>query len=158
MSSTGRAGSPCGGIADRGGGGAAGERWAVGPVWSGSGAGGRRNAAVGFRICGAGWGGRDPGVSDRGWSGSVFETRAMVALGDSAMHLSPREQEKLLIVVAGDLARRRRDRGLKLNHPETIALITAELLESARRREIRSGTHEPRNHLRHPRPGHGWRG
>lgn len=48
------------------------------------------------------------------------------------MHLSPREQEKLLIVVAGDLARRRRERGLKLNYPETIALITAELLEAAR--------------------------
>ena len=48
------------------------------------------------------------------------------------MHLSPREQEKLLIVVAADLARRRRDRGLKLNYPETIALITAEMLEGAR--------------------------
>jgi urease subunit gamma len=48
------------------------------------------------------------------------------------MHLSPREQEKLLIVVAGDLARRRRDRGLKLNYPEAVALITAELLEAAR--------------------------
>lgn len=48
------------------------------------------------------------------------------------MHLSPREQEKLLIVVAGDLAQRRRARGLKLNYPETIALITAELLEAAR--------------------------
>ena len=48
------------------------------------------------------------------------------------MHLSPREQEKLLVVVAGDLARRRRDRGLKLNYPETVALITAELLEAAR--------------------------
>jgi urease subunit gamma len=48
------------------------------------------------------------------------------------MHLTPREQEKLLVVVAGDLARRRRDRGLLLNHPETIALITAELLEAAR--------------------------
>jgi urease subunit gamma len=48
------------------------------------------------------------------------------------MHLSPREQEKLLIVVAGDLARRRRERGLKLNYPEAIALITAELLEAAR--------------------------
>ena len=48
------------------------------------------------------------------------------------MHLSPRKQEKVLIVVAGDLARRRRDRGLKLNHPETIAFITAELLEAAR--------------------------
>jgi urease subunit gamma len=48
------------------------------------------------------------------------------------MHLSPREQEKLLIVVAADLARRRRDRGLKLNHPESIALITAEIFEGAR--------------------------
>lgn len=48
------------------------------------------------------------------------------------MYLTPREQEKLQIVVAGDLARRRRDRGLKLNHPEAVALITAELLEAAR--------------------------
>ncbi|MCW1923738.1 urease subunit gamma [Luteolibacter arcticus] len=48
------------------------------------------------------------------------------------MHLSPREQEKLLVVVAGDLARRRRDRGLKLNYPEVIALITSELFEGAR--------------------------
>ena len=48
------------------------------------------------------------------------------------MHLSPREQEKLLIVVAADLARRRRDRGLKLNYPEAVAFITAEILEGAR--------------------------
>jgi urease subunit gamma len=48
------------------------------------------------------------------------------------MHLSPRETEKLLIVVAGDLAQRRRSRGLKLNYPETIALITAEIFEGAR--------------------------
>ncbi|WIG16905.1 urease subunit gamma [Kocuria rosea] len=48
------------------------------------------------------------------------------------MHLTPREQEKLLVVVASDLARRRRDRGLRLNHPEAVALITAELLEGAR--------------------------
>ncbi|MFZ4763468.1 MAG: urease subunit gamma [Roseimicrobium sp.] len=48
------------------------------------------------------------------------------------MHLSPREQEKLLIVVAADLARRRRDRGLKLNYPEAVALITSEILEGAR--------------------------
>lgn len=48
------------------------------------------------------------------------------------MHLSPREQEKLLIVVAADVARRRRDRGLKLNHPESVALITAEIMEGAR--------------------------
>src|ERR1700744_133866 len=48
------------------------------------------------------------------------------------MHLSPREQENLLIVVAADLARRRRDRGVKLNYPETVALITAEIFEGAR--------------------------
>jgi urease subunit gamma len=48
------------------------------------------------------------------------------------MHLSPREQEKLLIVVAADVARRRRDRGLKLNHPESVAIITAEIMEGAR--------------------------
>ena len=48
------------------------------------------------------------------------------------MHLSPRETEKLLVVVAADLARRRRDRGVKLNYPETIALITAEIFEGAR--------------------------
>jgi len=36
------------------------------------------------------------------------------------------------VVVAGDLARRRRERGLKLNYPETIALITAEIFEGAR--------------------------
>ena len=48
------------------------------------------------------------------------------------MYLGPREQEKLLIVVAADVARRRRDRGLKLNHPEAVALITAEVLEGIR--------------------------
>ena len=48
------------------------------------------------------------------------------------MHLSPREQEKLLVVVAADLARRRRDRGVKLNYPEVLALITAEIFEGAR--------------------------
>jgi urease subunit gamma len=48
------------------------------------------------------------------------------------VYLSPREQEKLLIVVAADVARRRRDRGLKLNHPEAVALITAEVLEGIR--------------------------
>jgi urease subunit gamma len=48
------------------------------------------------------------------------------------MHLSPREQEKLLVVVAADLARRRRDRGVKLNYPEVVALITSEIFEGAR--------------------------
>jgi urease subunit gamma len=48
------------------------------------------------------------------------------------VHLSPRDQEKLLIVVAADLARRRQKRGLKLNYPEAIAIITYEILEGAR--------------------------
>jgi urease subunit gamma len=48
------------------------------------------------------------------------------------MHLTPREQEKLMVFVAADVARRRRHRGLKLNYPEAIALITAEMLEAAR--------------------------
>lgn len=48
------------------------------------------------------------------------------------MHLTEREKEKLLIVVAADLARRRMQRGLKLNYPESIALITAEIMEGAR--------------------------
>jgi len=48
------------------------------------------------------------------------------------MHLSPRDQEKLLIVVAADLARRRQQRGLKLNYPEAVAIITYEILEGAR--------------------------
>jgi urease subunit gamma len=48
------------------------------------------------------------------------------------MHLTPREQEKLLIVVAADLAQRRRARGLKLNYTEAVALITAEVLEGIR--------------------------
>jgi urease subunit gamma len=48
------------------------------------------------------------------------------------MHLTPREREKLLIVVAADLARRRQARGVKLNYPETIAIITYEIIEGAR--------------------------
>jgi urease subunit gamma len=48
------------------------------------------------------------------------------------VYLTPREQEKLLIYVAADLARKRRSRGLKLNYPEAVAVITAELLEAAR--------------------------
>jgi urease gamma subunit len=48
------------------------------------------------------------------------------------MHLTPREIEKLLIFTAADVARRRRQRGLKLNYPEAMALITAEVLEGVR--------------------------
>lgn len=48
------------------------------------------------------------------------------------MHLTPREQEKLLVFVAAELARKRLARGVKLNHPEAVALITSEVLEGAR--------------------------
>jgi urease subunit gamma len=48
------------------------------------------------------------------------------------MDLTPREKDKLLIFTAALLAERRRARGLKLNHPEAVALITAAILEGAR--------------------------
>jgi urease subunit gamma len=48
------------------------------------------------------------------------------------MHWTPREQEKFLVVVAADLARRRQARGLKLNYPEAMAIITYEIMEGAR--------------------------
>ena len=48
------------------------------------------------------------------------------------MHLTPQERDKLLIFVAAELARARRARGLKLNYPESVALITSHLLELAR--------------------------
>jgi urease subunit gamma len=48
------------------------------------------------------------------------------------MHLTEREKEKLLITVAADLARRRLQRGVKLNYPESVALITSEIMEGAR--------------------------
>jgi urease subunit gamma/beta len=48
------------------------------------------------------------------------------------MHLTPREQERLLIFVAADVARQRRGRGLRLNYPEAIAVLTADILEWAR--------------------------
>ena len=48
------------------------------------------------------------------------------------MYLTPREQEKLLIYVAADVARKRQARGLKLNYPEAVAVISAEIVEAAR--------------------------
>jgi urease subunit gamma len=50
----------------------------------------------------------------------------------SGLMLSPRETEKLLIYQVAELARRRKQRGVKLNFPESIALITEALLEAAR--------------------------
>ena len=48
------------------------------------------------------------------------------------MHLTPREQEKLMVFVAAELARKRQARGVKLNYPEAVAMISAEILEAAR--------------------------
>ena len=48
------------------------------------------------------------------------------------MQLSPREKDKLLIAMAAEVARKRRDRGVKLNHPEAIALICDSVVEGAR--------------------------
>jgi urease subunit gamma len=54
------------------------------------------------------------------------------SIGSDAVHLTPREQEKLLIVVAADVARRRQSRGLKLNYVEAVAILSAEIMEAAR--------------------------
>jgi urease subunit gamma len=48
------------------------------------------------------------------------------------MQLTPREVDKLLLHVAADVARRRRERGVKLNYPESVALIADAMLEAAR--------------------------
>jgi urease subunit gamma len=48
------------------------------------------------------------------------------------MHLTPREKDKLLVAMAAEVARRRLKRGVKLNHPEAIALITDYVVEGAR--------------------------
>lgn len=48
------------------------------------------------------------------------------------MHLTQREQEKLLIFVASEVARKRQARGLKLNYPEAMAILSAEMMEAAR--------------------------
>lgn len=48
------------------------------------------------------------------------------------MHLVPKDIERLMIFTAGEVARKRKERGLKLNYPEAVALISAELYEMAR--------------------------
>ena len=48
------------------------------------------------------------------------------------MRLTEHEQERLLITLAADVAERRRNRGLKLNHPEAVAILTSYVLEGAR--------------------------
>lgn len=48
------------------------------------------------------------------------------------MHITPKEQEKLILHLAGNLAKERKSRGLKLNYPEAVAYISSELMERAR--------------------------
>jgi urease subunit gamma len=68
------------------------------------------------------------------WRGESpsWQTGEHLIVQEKTMHLTPREIDKLLIFVAAEVARRRRDRGLKLNYPEAMALISAEILEGAR--------------------------
>ena len=63
---------------------------------------------------------------------SLPDTRYPLLSFFQSMHLTPREREKLMVVTAADLARRRQGRGLKLNYPEAIAIITYEIMEGAR--------------------------
>src|SRR5450631_3856348 len=83
---------------------------------------------TGSRICGQSYGGhyrtkwrvrRECGRVERSGSGCTME-------------LTPREKDKLLIFTASLVAERRRARGLKLNYPEAVALITAAIIEGAR--------------------------
>jgi urease gamma subunit len=67
----------------------------------------------------------------------AFATQAVLLRAwpeGNVMYLTPREVDKLMIYTAGELARKRKSRGLRLNYPEAVALITSELLE-----EIRNG-------------------
>ena len=64
--------------------------------------------------------------------GEIISLNLYEKVGGFIMQLLPREIDKLMIVVAADLAKRRKERGLKLNYPEAVALITYEVLEGAR--------------------------
>ena len=83
------------------------------------------------------WGHRRGVLLERGFSprnpdrGGRFG-RGATPPSEENVHLTPREQEKLLIFTAAEVARRRRARGLRLNYPEALALITAEVLEGIR--------------------------
>lgn len=65
------------------------------------------------------------------WMASRLDGSGCDASSGGNMHLTQREQEKLLIVVAAQLARQRQARGLKLNYPEAMAILTAEIMEGA---------------------------
>jgi urease subunit gamma len=58
--------------------------------------------------------------------------RGSIGGGEYPVQLTPHERDKLLLSVAAMVARDRRDRGVKLNHPEAVALISSHVLEGAR--------------------------
>jgi urease subunit gamma len=62
----------------------------------------------------------------------IGRCRACGSVEEIAMNLSPREKDKLLVSMAAMVARRRLERGVKLNHPEAVALITDYVIEGAR--------------------------
>src|SRR5579875_1842619 len=68
------------------------------------------------------------------WQRSCFTAQNLLIKrkGATAMYLTQREQEKLLLFVAAELARKRQARGLKLNYPEAVAILSAEIMEAAR--------------------------
>lgn len=70
----------------------------------------------------------------KGLRGSMCRTYLSVgcAIEEETVRLSPHEQERLMISYAAELARRRQGRGLLLNHPESVAVITDHILEGAR--------------------------
>ena len=71
------------------------------------------------------------------------------------MRLTQREQDKLMIAMAAIVARRRLERGVKLNHPESIALITDFVVEGARDGRAGGGPDGSRCPCHHPRSGDG---
>ena len=74
------------------------------------------------------------------------------------MNLTPREKDKLLIAMAAMVARRRLERGVKLNHPEAVALITDFVVEGARDGRSVADLMQAGAHGADPRPGHGRHG
>jgi urease subunit gamma len=75
---------------------------------------------------------KDVVYNDKELSVAEIKTYFRYLERQAIMQLTSREQEKLLIFVAAELARKRQARGLKLNYPEAVAILTAEIMEAAR--------------------------
>jgi urease gamma subunit len=74
------------------------------------------------------------------------------------MNLTPREKDKLLVAMAAEVARKRLKRGVKLNHPEAIALINRLCRRRRTRRQNGRAAHAGRREGIESKPSHGWRG